>query len=341
MSSPAPPKPGPDPTNPTDPQATDEAPLDPELPPPAPPDEEFWEKYNGRFEFPFSSVGAVLLHVSVALLLVFIWMKMEKKAPNKDLPVVISPIDGLDPFDGAPGAGTDNADQAAQEDKFETPTIPPEDLQKLPDVLDTIKDVLPDPDGNISKDKLADFANVDKDLAKKLARGDGTHGKGPGGLGENSAAGQSLRWTLRFRTRSARDYIYQLSVLGAQLFIPLSGDKRYMLYEDLSGDPPRGRLATDEDIKRLSGQVRFSDRDRDSVRQMAGALGLNETPKIFYAFMPLSIRDDIAAKERAYAGLDPRDIGETIVQMNVGGGKYDARVIEQRDRRGKPIQPKR
>ena len=48
---------------------------------------------------------------------------------------------------------------------------------------------------------------MDKNLAKALARGDGTHGKGPGGLGENSAAGQSLRWTLRFRTRSPRSEI--------------------------------------------------------------------------------------------------------------------------------------
>lgn len=342
MSSAVPTRPGPDPENPDDPQAVDELEQDPEAPPPAPPEEEFWEKYNSRLEFPFSTVAAVLMHVVVALLIVWIFMHVEKKAPNKDLPVIISNVDGLDPFDGAPGAGTDNADSPDKEEKFETPPVPPEDLQKLPDVLDTLKDVLPDPDGNISKDKLADFANVDKDLAKKLARGDGTHGKGPGGLGENSAAGQSLRWTLRFRTTSARNYIYQLSCLNAQLLVPLPPDnKQCMLYEDLNGDPPRGRIATPEDISRLSGQVRFSDRDRDSVRQMAGALGLDASPKIFYAFLPLSIRDDIAAKERAYAGMDPKEIGETIVQMSIGGGKWDARVVEQRDRRGKSIQPRR
>jgi len=343
MSSPAPPTTGPGPDDLPNGQPADQAPPDdPEVPLPLPPEEEFWEKYNRRFEFPFSTVGAVLLHVGVAFVVVMLLAKMKSAAPDKNLPVVISPIDGLDPFDGAPGAGMENTDTVAQDDKIETPPIPPEDLQKLPDVLETIKDVLPDPDGNISKEKRADFANVDKNLAKALARGDGTHGKGPGGLGENSAAGQSLRWTLRFRTRSARDYIYQLSILNAKLLVPLPPDnKRCMLYENLAADTPRGRLATDEDIKQLSGQVRFSDRDRDSVRQMAGALGLDEAPKIFYAFLPLQIRDDLAAKERAYAGMDPRDIGETIIQMSVGGGRYDARVIEQRDRRGKPIPPKR
>lgn len=342
MSSPAPTKPGPDPTNPAGPEAIDEQAIDPEAPLPAPPEEEFWEKYNRHLEFPFSTVAAVLLHVSVALLIVYIFMKIESKAPDKNLPVVISPIDGLDALDGAPGAGTDATDTPASEEKIETPPIPPDDLQKLPDVLETLKDVLPDPDGNVSKEKLADFANVDKNLAKALARGDGTHGKGPGGLGENSAAGQSLRWTLRFRTRSARDYVYQLSILQAKVLIPLPPDnKRCLLFEDLTGDPPKGREATNEDIKRLSGQVRFSDRDRDSVRQMAGALGLDESPKIFYAFLPLQIRDDIANKERAYAGMEPKDIGETVVQMNVGGGKYDARVVEQKDRRGKPVAPKR
>jgi hypothetical protein len=53
--------------------------------------------------------------------------------------------------------------------------------------------------------------------------------------------------------------------------------------------------------------------------------------------LPLAIRDDLAAKEKAYAGMELREIEETIIQKNVGGGRYDARVIEQKLRNGKVI----
>ena len=94
MSTPAPPKPNPAPQPSDDPEVV-----------PIPPDEEFWEKYNRRFEFPFSTVGAVLLHVGIAFLIVVLLTKMKDKSPDKNLPVVISPVSGLDVLDGAPGAG--------------------------------------------------------------------------------------------------------------------------------------------------------------------------------------------------------------------------------------------
>ena len=113
MSSPAPTKPGPDPTNPADPQAADEQLTDPEVPPPVPPEEEFWEKYNKRLEFPFSTVGAVLLHVIVALIIVGALMKMKASVPDKNLPVVISPIDGQVIAEVAAG-GPNEVDEAVR-----------------------------------------------------------------------------------------------------------------------------------------------------------------------------------------------------------------------------------
>lgn len=339
MSSPAPPMPNSAPGSPTNPAATPEG----ELPPaegedllPLPPEEEFWVKYNHHFEFPFSAVGAVLLHLLVVVGIYGIMWKTKNAALDKNLPVVISPVSGLDTEDGAPGAGEGDGEKTPEE-RFEPPPIPPEDVAKLPDIQKTLEDVVPDP-SIIPKDKLADFANLDKDLQNKLARGDGTHGKGPGGMGHSSAAAQSFRWTLRFRTRNGRDYIYQLSILQAKILIPLPPDnKKCMLYENLSADPPKGRPATDEDLKQLAGQLRFSDRSPDSVRSVAGALGMDETPRLFYAFLPGELRLKLAQMEKDYAGADLKDIEETVINMNVGGGKYDPRIIEQRLRGGKVI----
>jgi hypothetical protein len=325
MSTPAPPKSNPGPQQPDDPEIV-----------PVPPDEEFWEKYNRRFEFPFSTVGAVLLHVAVACLLVVLWSKMKSSAPDKALPLTVSNVDGLG--EGSPGADLGN-DAVSREEEIKAPPITAEDLARLPEVMDTIKDVLPDPTGTaIPESKLADFKDVDRDLARKLMRGDGTKGTGPGGFGADSAPAQSLRWTLRFRTRSGRDYLYQLSALGAKLLVPLGGEgRRFMLYEDLGVEPPRGRLATDEDLDRLSKEVRFFDRSRDSIEQVARALGLNERPRQLIAFLPVSLRNDLAAKEKAFANATSQEIEETVMMVAVAGGKADVTVTDQKLRNGKWI----
>jgi len=334
MSSPATPQPGPTPA--PAPDAAEQLPVDKEAVLPLPPEEEFWDKYNHHFEFPFSAVGAVLLHLSVVIIIYGIMWKTKSSALDKNLPVVISPVSGLDTEDGAPGAGEGDGDRTPEE-RFEPPPIPPEDLQQLPDIQKTLEDVVPDP-SIIPKDKLADFANLDKDLASKLARGDGTHGKGPGGMGHSNAAAQSFRWTMRFKTRSGRDYIYQLGILQAKILIPLPPDnKKCMLYDNLTADPPKGHIASDEEIKQLSGQVRFSDRSRDSVMSVAGALNLDETPKLFYAFFPGELRLRLAQMEKDYAGAELKDIEETVIQMNLGGGKIEPRITEQRLRGGRVI----
>ena len=329
MSTPAPPKPGPAPQ--PQPQPTD----DPEVVP-VPPDEEFWEKYNRHFEFPFSTVGAVLLHVGVACLLVVLWAKMRESAADKDaVPLVISPVDGLG--EGSPGADL-GIDPISKNDEEIKAPITADEIAKLPEVLESVKDVLPDPTGvQIPDKKLADFADVDKELARKLLRGDGTKGNGPGGFGSDSAPAQSLRWTIRFSTRSGADYLYQLGLLGAKLLIPVAGDRKYMLYEDLSADAPRGRLATEQDLDNLAREVRFFDRDRRSIQQVADALRLNERPRQLIAFLPKSLRDDLAAKEKGFAGATSKEIEETIMMVNRLGGRADVVVIEQKLRNGKWI----
>ena len=119
MSTPAPPKPNPAPQPSDDPEVV-----------PIPPDEEFWEKYNRRFEFPFSTVGAVLLHVAVACLLVVLWAKMRDSAPDKEaVPVVISPVDGIG--EGSPGAEL-GIDPISKNDEEIKAPITAEELAQLP-----------------------------------------------------------------------------------------------------------------------------------------------------------------------------------------------------------------
>src|SRR5437764_12625532 len=109
MSTPAPPKPNPAPQPSDDPEVV-----------PIPPDEEFWEKYNRHFEFPFSTVGAVLLHVAVACLLVVLWSKMRDSAGDKSpVPLVISPVDGLG--EGSPGADLGNDQVSKSEEEIKAP----------------------------------------------------------------------------------------------------------------------------------------------------------------------------------------------------------------------------
>lgn len=335
MPSPATPQPGP--TTAPAPDDAEHLPVDEETVLPLPPEEEFWDKYNHHFEFPFSAVGAVLLHLTVVIAIYLVMLKTKNAALDKNLPVVISPVSGLDTEDGAPGAGEGDG-EVKPEERFEQP-ITPQELEKLPDIQKTLEDVVPDP-SIIPKDKLADFSNLDKDLQNKLARGDGTHGKGPGGMGHSNAAAQSFRWTMRFKTRSGRDYIYQLGILQAKLLVPLPPDnKKCMLFDNLTADPPKGRVIepNSPEMTQLAGQVRFSDRSPDSVRQVAGALNMDETPKLFYAFFPGELRLRLAQMEKDYAGAELKDIEETVIAMNLGGGKIEPRITEQRLRGGKVI----
>lgn len=309
-------------------------PTDPDALPPLPPAEEFWTKYNNRLEFPFSTVAAVLFHVLVALAVVLMLAQMKSAAPDRsDLRVTISPVAGL-PSEGSPGSGLEPADQPIPEQKIETPPVAPEHLPNLPEVRKTIEEALPDPGGApIPDHKLAELLDLDGKLAKALVRGEGPRGPGPGG-GDDNVVRQSFRWTLRFKTRSGPDYVYQLGALRAQILVPLPpGNAKCVLFEDLAAAPPRGRLATDADLRRLASQVRFSDRSAESVRQVAAALRLDATPMVFYAFFPADLRDDWAAKERAFRGAEPRDIEETVLLVTVAGGRPDVRVIGQRLRK--------
>src|SRR5262249_32232813 len=157
------------------------------------------------------TVGAVLLHVVVALAVVLMLTRMKSDVPDRSsLPVVIAPITGYN-SDGSPGSGPEPREQHASDDTIEPPPIPPQNLPLLPKVQRIIEEELPDPAGMVLPDhKLAELAEIDQKLARALARGDRTRGTGPSGVGPDGAVPQSFRWTLRFKTTNGRNYVYQL-----------------------------------------------------------------------------------------------------------------------------------
>ncbi|MBN9524078.1 hypothetical protein J0H58_37135, partial [bacterium] len=72
-----------------------------------PPEEEFWARYNRRLEFPLSTVTAVLLHVAVGAVLVFVLVRlMDKEGDKSGVPVKLIDVGGMDDAgDGSAGSG--------------------------------------------------------------------------------------------------------------------------------------------------------------------------------------------------------------------------------------------
>ena len=68
-----------------------------------PPEEEFWEKYNKRLEFPLSTVSAVLVHILIGAVIVFgIFHLMDSEADRSSVGMKPADIMGLD--DGGQGS---------------------------------------------------------------------------------------------------------------------------------------------------------------------------------------------------------------------------------------------
>jgi hypothetical protein len=314
-----------------------------------PPEEEFWEMYNKRLEFPLSAVATVFFHVVVAsiLLILFIWV-MEPGEDRSNLELKLMQVGGLDDS-GAGSAGSGgqpDPDKIADVDpikalerSFATP-------EALADAKENIKKlVLDDPNGKlpIAPSNAAAFSQIEESLRKKLlgagaqqgagnqpGKGyDGTPGSGPGGTGADSTRARGLRWVLRFSVRGGSDYIAQLRSMGAEILIPLEGGKSIII-PNLQ-NPSEGRVATDADISRLAKKIQFSDNRRAMVREVIEALGAQVPgePKAFWAFFPKEVEDDLARKEKAYRNRRAEDIEETVYRVIIRGGSYTAEVDDQ------------
>jgi hypothetical protein len=316
-----------------------------------PPEEEFWDKYNRRMEFPLGTVAAVFLHVVVGVVLVYVLVGLMDEGEDRSNPSMqIAAVSGTD------DAGAGSAGSGGQQDPDIIKDVDPykglKDSNPTPEAIaeakaDIQKTVLPDVTGKmpIAAPNAAAYSQLDKSVRDKLLgvgsqKGEGNQpgkgfegqaGGGPGGVGADSTRARGLRWVLRFRVTSGRDYLDQLKAMRAEVLVPLPpDDKKCLVIENLE-NPAGQRVATDADFRRLAGKIQFTDTRREPVREVIGALGLNVPgqPKAFWAFFPKDLEEELARKETSYRNRRAEDIEETVFRVTIRGGKYDIVVDEQ------------
>ncbi|AWM36280.1 hypothetical protein GobsT_59350 [Gemmata obscuriglobus] len=316
------------------------------------PEEEFWERYNRRLEFPLAAVAAVLLHVIVFVVLVFGLLSLMSGTQTPDPKLELVEVAGWDPSGlGSAGSGgnpdpniiKDVSPEQALRDVLPTPQAIAEAKEKIQKI------VLDDPSENIpiSPQNLGKYSQLDDELRKKLlgngsqkgsgpgaGRGDsGDPGAGPGGTNADSTRARGLRWVLRFQVANGRDYLEQLRAMGAEILVPLPpNDKESILFPDLN-KPSQKRTATDDDFRRLARKIQFGDTRRDAVVGVVGALGLDVTPKTFFAFFPKELEEQLARLETGFKGRRSEHIEETIFRVTVRGGRHEFVVEEQTAKR--------
>lgn len=319
---PVPPK-----TNPKDQPAPDDEPEEITGPPE---DEDMWERYNKRLEFPIAAVGTVFLHAIVGAVIVFgILGLLAASAEDRSGPELkLIEVGGLDDTGaGSAGSGGNNdADLTQKTDPTQTDIPPP------PTLIDpTINPLDLNPNKVTSPDKMPKVSGPVGSGDQKGKGFDGSAGTGPGGTGSDSTRARGLRWVLRFRVASGRDYLDQLKAMKAELLIPVPPDnKKFILISDLSN--PQQKVAEESDLKRLARKIQFADGRTDQVRDVAAALNIpgNPPPRVFWAFFPKELEEELARKETNYRNRRAEDIEETIFRIVVRGGTPELIVDDQK-----------
>jgi hypothetical protein len=301
------------------------------------------ERYSTRHEFPISLFGAAFLMLA-AFGVVYMAMSLLNHSATDKRPVPITMLEAGDDETGDGSVGGQGVKEP-EEIKLQQPT--PEDIASLPqksalpDVKDDIrKDIQLDPNGTtyIPDEKAAAYNSVGEEIRRKLlnaSKGNNGNdpGPGPGGTGAHSTKARSIRWVLRFKTDTGRDYVNQLSAMGAIVFIPLKADdKKGYLFRDLKGGKP-GELVNAEGLTGVADLIQFCDFKRTSVREVASALNLNFDPDSFWAFFPRTLENDLARKEEAFLGRKAEDIAETTFQVVVREGRAEIVVVGQKGRK--------
>ncbi|HEY2911252.1 MAG TPA: hypothetical protein VGI99_13460 [Gemmataceae bacterium] len=310
------------------------------------PQEQFWIRYNKRLEFPLSATVAVFLHVLVAAALaviLFHFMSGSRRDTTLQLSLV-EPMGLDDEGDGSPGSGIDDPQLPAGDNPLRAKNSTPVAPTDLPKVEADLRKIVDDPSGTmpIAPANVRGYAKVDETLRKKLlggAPGTGvgsgsgdSHqpGVGPGGERASSTRARSLRWVLRFSTADGQDYVDQLAALDAVILIPLPPDNKECLFFPSLKRPRERRMATERDLQKLAGQVRFSDSRPQSVGSVCAALGVDARPSSFWAFFPARVEEELAKKEIGYRNRRPEEIAETIFRLTVRNGSATIVVVDQK-----------
>ena len=316
---------------------------EPKYSPNEPGSEVFWKTYNQNLELPIAVLMAGFLHVLiVAGLILGMWF-IGRSTPDKEsVPIALVDNGEDDNGKGNPNNGgvedpLTKGDVSPIAADFQALPLPdnvtlPEIQQEIQDRLELDKDLAT---VKITEEKAAAYAGLDQTIRDKLLpvgqkKGTGAGPAGPGGTGSDATRARSLRWVMRFKTSSGRDYLDQLAGLGAIVVVPIPPDnKSAYVFRELSNPKP-GEVVSEAEWHRLAQQIQFCDFKQDSVRQVSGELGLASVkPHMFWAFFPKSLEDRLAKLEREYQNRSADAIEETVFQVTMTNGRYELVVVRQ------------
>ncbi len=162
-------------------------------------------------------------------------------------------------------------------------------------------------------------------------KGDGG-GKGEGKDKLSPREIRILRWGMTFNTTDGRDYLAQLTGLGAMVAIPVQGaSDRFLLIRDLR-NPNAAKV---EDVTKLD-RIYWVDNTPASVSALLSVVPHQQAtqPSFFVAFFPKKLEDRLLELEldhtaRRYNGLrDEKRIHETKFDVFRSGTAHDVRVRE-------------
>jgi hypothetical protein len=312
-------------------------------PPPGPvlpPDEKFWQRHSPHHEFPFSTVVTVLVHLAVLFLIVIVANVHGCTAERtKPLEIVVLDVPG--------GDDVPNADPGSRGGDRVGPEFQPKDLPAhtpmgpLPRPTPTPLDQ-PTDQPSVERPREADAAgNLGRDIDRALGRlkGGGAPGQGPqtgdgggpAGTAGNERSRRMARWTLHLSYSTYEDYVRQLQLLGAQVGLPRPGDtERVDLIRDLGRRPAQLEPTAIAQINRIF----WRNADEASARGVCQVLGVPAPePPMFFAFLPVALEEELAAKERAVMQRLGRkrveDVEETIFAVSFLGNRPVLEVVEQ------------
>jgi hypothetical protein len=322
----------------------------PDDPKRVPPDERFWQRYSPHGELPMSGASSLAVHLLVfGLLLLSAWLALTVfRQANRALPVDAVRLEpgGKPRGDGdAPGAVDGPIEAEKAENVTPNPIINGEEkrppLKANADVgrplLFDEKDrpILDRSDsGGAKAFRRLNEASQRVRISDKQAGPGGGTGDGPDkGKGKlTKREKRMLRWSMVFDTRNGRDYVAQLTGLGAFLAIPVGKDEKkpeYKLIRDLKARPAK---LLEEDISKLE-RIYWIDDKAQSVTDVMTVLGVREKPSHFVAFMPEELENKLFKLEKSHLdkhhkGRTEDDILETRFRLKRTDNKYEPEVID-------------
>lgn len=317
--------------------------------PSLPPEEAFWLRYSPHHEFSLSSLGSLVLHVSVLGLIVMLailaaTLTLDKR-PTQVGGLVEAEDNASTPGGGnsgplAPGRGREVVEPMGSPvnlppvspGKIELPTPAPRPIAIQPNEAPG----RPIEIGDTVKGLEAAHSRAANDLRQQIDnKKSGSPEAGPGGGPQGEArldrtTKRQQRWVMTFNTMSGADYANQLAGLGAILGVK-QADGSVVVYENLKQRPVQGGV---RDLAAID-RIYWIDDKSESVQSLGRALGITPLPEAVVAFFPKELETTLARLElehfrRRHANGTEDQIKQTWFQVKQTGlGRYEPSVSRQ------------